>query len=100
MFARYTAAKVFVDLFLDLFFVYMQKDQSSKEFMKAKVTLSFISRCMVSYCGVNAHHQNGRAEKRIRDLQDQARVLIMKALNKYQDTITPHLGAICSKDGK
>jgi len=49
-------------------------------------------RQQVSYCGLKAQHQNGRAEKRIRDLQDQARVLIMKALHTCLDTITPHLG--------
>jgi len=27
----------------------------------------------ISYCGVNAHHQNGKAEKRIRDLKVQER---------------------------
>ena len=27
----------------------------------------------ISYCGVNAHFQNGRAEKRIRDLQESSR---------------------------
>jgi len=31
----------------------------------------------ISYCGVKAHHQNGKAEKRICALQDHARVLIM-----------------------
>ena len=27
----------------------------------------------ISFCGVNAHHQNGLAEKAMRDLQEQAR---------------------------
>ena len=33
----------------------------------------------ISYCGVNAHWQNGRAEKRIRDLQDRVRVQLLHA---------------------
>ena len=45
----------------------------------------------VTYCGINAYHQNGRVEKRIRDLQDHARVLIMHVTNELLDAITPHL---------
>jgi hypothetical protein len=28
---------------------------------------------LLTFCGVGAHHQNGQAEKRIRDIQDLAR---------------------------
>ena len=45
----------------------------------------------ISYCGVNAHHQNGKAEKRIQDLQDHARVLIMQACHKWPEAISSHL---------
>ena len=45
----------------------------------------------IPYCIVNAHHQNGRAEKWIRDLQDQARVLVMHAMHKCPEVITPNL---------
>ena len=34
---------------------------------------------MLSFCGVNAHFQNGVAEKRIRDLQDNARTMLLHA---------------------
>lgn len=94
---------------LGLVFVHMQKDESSKEFMNAKVEFEmhakmhgvqipvyhaendrfadndFVNnaisqRQQVSYCGVNAHDQIGRAGKRIRNLKDQARDLIMQAV--------------------
>eukprot|EP00978_Attheya_sp_CCMP212_P016887 scaffold44584_cov79-Attheya_sp.AAC.1 len=38
----------------------------------------------VSYCGVNAHWQNGIAEKRIRDLRtDQARTILLLAQSRW-----------------
>ena len=45
----------------------------------------------MTYCGVNAHHQNRKAEKRIRDLQDHARILIMQACYKWPEAISQHL---------
>ena len=45
----------------------------------------------MTYCGVNAHHQNRKAEKRIRDLQDHARILIMQACHKWPEAISPQL---------
>ena len=35
---------------------------------------------IISYCGVNAHFQNGRAEKKIRDLQDKGRTTLLHAI--------------------
>ena len=37
----------------------------------------------LTYCGVNAHFQNGVAEKRIRDLQEQARTMLWFAVHKW-----------------
>ena len=45
----------------------------------------------ISYCGVNAHHQNGRAEKKIRDLQDLARTMILHAQQRWSTAITVNL---------
>jgi len=36
----------------------------------------------VTFCGVIALHQNGIAKKRIQDLQDKARVIMMQEINK------------------
>jgi hypothetical protein len=33
----------------------------------------------ITYCGVNAHHQNGIAEYRIRDLKEQVHTMILHA---------------------
>ena len=49
------------------------------------------NRQSITYCGVNAHFQNGMAEKRIRDLQDQATSMLMHAEAKWPDVITANL---------
>ena len=41
----------------------------------------------LSYCGVNAHFQNGIAERRIRDLQEQTRTSMLYAMNKWKRMI-------------
>ncbi|KAL7575276.1 hypothetical protein ACA910_001801 [Epithemia clementina (nom. ined.)] len=56
----------------------------------------FIQHCAmnkqsISYCGVNAHFQNGITEKRIRDLQEATRTALLYALHKWPRMITVHL---------
>ena len=36
----------------------------------------------LTFCGVNAHFQNGVAERRIRELQEQARTMMLIHANK------------------
>jgi hypothetical protein len=105
---RYKVTTVFVDQFSGLSFVYTQKSTTAAETVQAKeaferfakahrVTVKhyhadngifteaeFIrsveqSHQTISFCGVNAHHMNGHAEKRIRDLQESARVMLLHA---------------------
>jgi len=45
----------------------------------------------ISYCGVNAHNQNGKMEKRIRDLQVQGRVMLIHSMHKWKDAVAPQL---------
>ena len=45
----------------------------------------------ISFCGVNAHFQNGIAEKRIRDLQDQARTMMIHAAHRWPRAISNSL---------
>ena len=36
----------------------------------------------IRFCAANAHFQNGKAEKRIRDLQKEARTMLLHSINK------------------
>ena len=45
----------------------------------------------LTFCGVGAHHQNGRAEKRIRDIQDLARTSMIFAHQKWSSAIDSRL---------
>ena len=41
----------------------------------------------ITYCGVNAHFQNGVAERRIRALQDSARTMLLHAKHRWPSAI-------------
>ena len=45
----------------------------------------------MSFCGVNAHFQNGRAEKRIRDLRESARTALLHAMSRWHGVVDLHL---------
>jgi hypothetical protein len=45
----------------------------------------------ISFCGVNAHHMNGHAEKRIRDLQENARSMLLHAKRRWPSAVTVNL---------
>jgi hypothetical protein len=114
---RYTCATVFVDHFSDLTFVHLQRSTDGDDTLEAKREFERYARsCGVkimayhadngrfvdskwmndmkdrdqaySLCGVNAHHQNGRVEKRIRDLQDLGRSSLIHAMKMWPDAIT------------
>ena len=109
-------AMVFVDQFSRYTFVYLQRCITSEETMKAKHAFestgeqrgfkilhyhadngrftdnAFIVDCTtqrqsLSYCGINAHFQNGIAERRVRDLQEQTRTSMLYAMNKWKRMI-------------
>ena len=117
---RYRHATVFVDHYSRLSFVYCQRTSKGDETLEAKrafeafakshgVTIkhyhadngrfaeaAFMNHCKenrqtISFCGVNAHWQNGIAEKRIRDLQDQARTMLVHAQHRWRPAINAHL---------
>ena len=89
---RYRLATIYLDHFSDLSYAFLQEDATSKETLKGKLAFeqyarglgvdvehyhadngrfadnSFINNVKeqgqtITYCGVNAHHQNGKAEK-------------------------------------
>jgi hypothetical protein len=45
----------------------------------------------ISFCGVGAHHQNGIAERRIKDLTESSRTMLLHAQHRWPKTITANL---------
>lgn len=117
---RYTAATVFTDHHSRLSKVYMQTNLGSVENLKSKQAWEdFCSKAgvqtkhyhadnghfadsafindvankgqTITYCGVNAHFQNGISEKRIRDLQDGARTVLLDAKSRWPRAISTAL---------
>ena len=98
---RYTFATIFVDHYSGYTYIYVQTSINFEETVKVKETFESICLAMgvhihyyhvdngrffekkftkairsnvqtISFCGMSAYFQNGKAEKRIIDLQDQA----------------------------
>ena len=117
---RYRYATVFVNQFSRYTFVYLQKRITSQETVMAKHAFeraaeqrgvkikhyhadngrfadnAFIQDCqanrqILSYCGVNAHFQNGIAERRIWDLQERMRASMLYAMNKWRKMVIINL---------
>ena len=97
---------VFVDHFCNLSYVHLQKSTSAADTIKVKLAFEryalqhgvsvqhyhadncvfgakdFVDHCIMqqqalTFASVNAHHQNGKAEVRIRHLQEQARTMLI-----------------------
>jgi hypothetical protein len=125
---RYRIATVFVDHYSRLSFIYMTHSDTSAETLEAKHAFerycgtakvavrhyhgdngrfadnAFKQDCekqhqALSYCGVNAHFQNGIAEKRIRDLQDNARTMMIHAQARWPSVITTNLWPYAMRTG-
>ena len=117
---RYGAATVFVDHASRLSYIHLQSGLTSDETVEAKQAFEAYARShgitvkhyhadngrfadnaflksiaesgqTISYCGVNAHFQNGIAEKRIRDLQEQARKQLLHAKARWPSAIEINL---------
>ena len=117
---RYRVATVFVDHFSDLSYVHLQSSTTSQETVEAKLAFEAYARDhgvtvehyhadngrfadtlflnsvkenkqTISYCSVNAHHQNGRAEKRIRDLREAGRTQLLHAVSRWPQAVTVQL---------
>ena len=117
---RYRIATVFVDHYSRLGYVHLQKDSTSAETLKAKKAFElfaskrgvkvrhyhadngrFVDNAWkegleqenqgITYCGVNAHWQNGIAERRIRDLKEQARTMVLHAQHHWPEGTSVNL---------
>ena len=118
--SRYRAATVFVDHASRLGYIHLQCDLTSKSTVEAKLAFEAYAErsgvkikhyhCdngrfadnafkdsvkqmnqSISYCGVNAHFQNGIAEKRIRDLQESARTMLIHAKTRWPEAVNVNL---------
>ena len=117
---RYNYATVFLDNFSDAPYIVFQRALTGEETVRAKASFEgyasrhgvkishyhtdngiFRNQCFqndiltqrqtISYCGVGAHHQNGRVEKLIRDIQDQGRTVLLHAKQRWPQAITENL---------
>jgi hypothetical protein len=116
---RYMAATIFVDHYSDVTFVHLQKTLNAKDTIEAKEAFErwanshsvkvkhyhtdngrfaetdFMAHVAksgqtISFCGVNPHFQNGRAERRIRALQDLGRTQLLHAIARWPVAISHH----------
>ena len=118
---RYKYVTVFVDQSSRLGFVHLQSSADADETILAKRAFEEYSRqqgithisayhadngvfrakkwvesCRrqgqnLSFAGVNAHHQNGIAERRIKEIQGLARAMLIHANRRWPEAITPNL---------
>jgi transposase InsO family protein len=119
-FARYIYATIFVDTFSRFSYIHLQQTSNAEETLESKKHFEAYARSYgiivkhyhadngrfienawqshtqltgqtMSFAGVGAHHQNGIVEKRIRDLQDLARLSLIHAMTRWTSAITTHL---------
>jgi hypothetical protein len=117
---RYKYATVFVDQFSGYSYIYLQKSAGAEETITAKKAFEetarqhgveikayhadngifrsnkWVDECQKSkqrltFAGVNAHHSNGLAERRIRSLQDLARAMLIHQHRRWKMTATANL---------
>lgn len=117
---RYEYATIYVDHYSSFGFVYLQKSAGADETLEGKHAFERICRnngfsvlhyhadngifkankwvldCYangqgLSFAGVNAHHQNGRAEARIRRLQELTRAQLAHAKRQWPQEISVNL---------
>jgi Reverse transcriptase (RNA-dependent DNA polymerase) len=117
---RFHVATIFVDHYSGLSFVHLQQSTSSEETLSAKNAFELYANTYgvkidhyhadngrfsdkmwrndvlekgqrLTFSGVGAHHQNGRAEKRIRDLQELTRTSLLHAKKRWDVAIDAHL---------
>ena len=117
---RYQAATVFADHASGLTYVHVSEGTTADETLEAKAAFEAYAADMgvtikhyhadngrfaeaafmdqvkasgqtITFCGVGAHHQNGVAERRIRDITEHARTMLLHASHRWPKAINVHL---------
>lgn len=116
----YKVTTMFVDYFSGLSYVHFQQSLSAAETILAKLAFKHYAKShgvlvkhyhadngifaekdfvqqvheswqIITFCAVNAHHQNGRAEKQIHDLQETAWTMMLHARQRWPSAVTSNL---------
>ena len=117
---RYKYATVYVDIASRYGYVHLQKSADAEETVQGKAIFEshmasmgvkirgyhadngifrahkWVNSCRLmqqtlTFAGVNAHHQNGYAERRIRELQETARAMLIHANRKWPGNVSTNL---------
>ena len=117
---RYKYVTVYIDQFSSFSFVYLQRTASAQETLQSKQAMEqyaqarnitikayhadngifkakeWVQEChdarqQLIFVAVGAHHANGKAEHRIRELQEFARTQLLHANRRWPNAITPNL---------
>ena len=123
---RYRYATIFVDQASRFGYIYLQKTATAEETIEGKQAFEHLLRSYgvsvkayhadngifkankwvncckenqqkLTFAGVNAHHQNGIAERRIRELQDTARAMLLHANQRWPKTVDTTLWPFAMK---
>ena len=123
---RYIGATIFVDHFSDFTYCHLMTEMNAKSTVAAKEAFERISEShgvkvrhyhcdnglfdtikfkaslqkahqSITFCGVNAHHQNGKAERRIKDVTEGARTSLNHAAHRWPKAIHPALWPMALK---
>ena len=117
---RYKYATVYIDQYSGFSFVYLQRTASAQETLQSKQAMEryaqtrnisikayhadngifkakeWVQAChdarqQLTFAAVGAHHANGKAERRIRELQELARTQLIHANRRWPQAITSNL---------
>jgi hypothetical protein len=111
---------IFIDHYCRLGFIYLQQQLTSKEAVHTKKAFECFAstpgenvlhyhmdngrfanktfcqtiskkRQTIFFCGIKSHRQNGVAEQRMRELQENSNTMLLHAQHQWQDAIDKHL---------